>query len=282
MKADNIEFNKSETEINSSITEILSQPISDKEIETKLKVIYSCIDNTTLEGSDTIEKIKDICNNSLLHCNLDKGINRVAAVCVYPTFVSKVKEFLKGSDIKVASVAGGFPSGQLPLELKVSEVKYAIDNGADEIDTVISRGLLLEGRYDEVYEELITIREACKGVELKVILETGEIQTPTNIYIASKLAIEAGADFIKTSTGKISVGATETAAYVMLTAIKEAEEKLGKKIGFKAAGGISDKDKALAFLRLTEYFLGKNSVDNNRFRIGASRLTKVLYEQLTA
>lgn len=274
-------FSLTDTEIDIDLDRILSVSLNDDDSIQKLKNIYSCIDNTTLEGSDNNEKIKKFCADTYLATNIEKGIKSVASVCVYPTFVKLAKECLYGKGIKVASVAGGFPSAQMPFNLRLQEVKYAVDEGADEIDTVLSRGILLEGRYDVVFEELVTIRSVCKGLKLKVILETGDLQTTDNIYIASKIALAAGADFIKTSTGKIAVGATEKAAYIMLKAIQEEAKTAGRIAGFKAAGGISIPQQALNYYKIAEYFLG-NNIDNNLFRIGASRLTKSLYEQLTA
>ena len=281
MKINNIRFPLTNDEIELNLTSILSRQIDDIEVFDKLKKIYSCIDNTTLEGADNDSKLIKFCNDTLLATDEQKGVGNVASVCVYPTFVSLAKKCLKDTDIKVASVAGGFPSAQMPLKLRLEEIKYAVNEGADEIDTVISRGWLLDGKYDEVYNELVAMRQICNNVKLKVILETGELQTIDNIYIASKIAIAAGADFIKTSTGKISVGATKNAAFVMLTAIKEEMEYSGKKVGFKAAGGISTPMQALEYFRIAEYFLGDDNLDNKYFRIGASRLTKALYEQLT-
>lgn len=275
-------FPLTDNEIDTDLTRILSATLTDEAISERLKKIYSCIDNTTLEGSDNNEKIKNFCTATYLSLSTDmvKGVHTVASVCVYPVFVRLAKECLKGSGIAVASVAGGFPSAQMPFGLRLQEVQYAVNEGADEIDTVLSRGMLLEGRYDDVFDELVAIRKVCSGLKLKVILETGELQTNDNIYIASKIALAAGADFIKTSTGKIAVGATEKAAYVMLKAIQEEAENSGRIAGFKAAGGISSVEQALNYYKIAEYFLG-NNIDNNVFRIGASRLTKSLYEQLT-
>lgn len=274
-------FSLTDVEIDIDLARILSDSLNSSDSIQDLKKIYSCIDNTTLEGSDNNERIKKFCTDTYLATNVEKEIKSVASVCVYPTFVKLAKECLAGKGIGVASVAGGFPSAQMPFNLRLQEVKYAVDEGADEIDTVLSRGMLLEGKYDAVFEELTAIRSACKGLKLKVILETGDLQTTDNIYIASKIALAAGADFIKTSTGKIAVGATEKAAYIMLKAIQEEAESTGRVAGFKAAGGISTARQALNYYKITEYFLG-NNIDNNLFRIGASRLTKLLYEQLTA
>ena len=206
---------------------------------------------------------------------------RVAAVCVYPRFVSVAKRVLDNSGIMVASVAGAFPHGQLPINLKVEEVKYAIGEGADEIDMVLSRGALLAGEDNVVRDEVAMMKEACQGRTLKVILETGELPSPTLITKASLLAIEGGADFIKTSTGKIGVGATLEAAEVMLKCIADSVKINKKRVGFKAAGGISTPEEALAYAEMAKKILGEEYINNQSFRIGASRLTDRLYSILT-
>ena len=202
-------------------------------------------------------------------------------MCVYPRFVAIAKKTLAGSGIKVASVAGAFPHGQLPIHLKVEEVKYAVGEGADEIDMVLSRGALLAGEDNIVRNEVAMMKEACQGKTLKVILETGELPSPTLIAKASQLAIDGGADFIKTSTGKIGVGATLEAAEVMLNVIAESVKINKKRIGFKAAGGISTPEEALAYAQLAKKIMGDDYINNQTFRIGASRLTDCLFSILT-
>ena len=246
-----------------------------------LKLILSCIDNTTLEGADTREKVKSLCERSIAMQDPQKGIGHVAAVCVYPVFVRQAKELLSGSGIRVASVAGAFPAGQSPIHVKVAEVEYAVAEGADEIDMVISRGALLEGDYDRVRSEVAAIKQACGEAHLKAILETGELQSEENIRRASELAIEGGADFIKTSTGKIAISATPEAAEVMLKVIADHYQKTGKLVGFKAAGGISTPEQALQYLELAKRYMGKEYVNSQFFRIGASRLTNKLFSLLT-
>ncbi len=260
-----------------------------KEIETagvpdrdQLINMLNFVDLTTLEGSDNAERIEQLCDKGLSLPGMGDGIRGVAAVCVYPPFVALAADILYGTGIKVASVAAGFPSGQLPVHLKVSEVEYAVEQGADEIDIVISRGTFLEGDYLQVYDEIAMLKEACGEAHLKVILETGELGSLTNIKIASKLAIDAGADFIKTSTGKIQPAATPEAACVMLMCIKEHYEATGVRIGFKPAGGISDPMQALLYTKLVEKILGKEWLNNSLFRIGASRLVDRLMEKILA
>lgn len=238
--------------------------------------VFSCIDNTTLNATDTDASVEAFCRHTLAFAPL-----QVAAVCVYPRFVAAAKHALQGSGIRVASVAGAFPHGQLPLELKVEEVKYAIGQGADEIDMVLSRGVLLAGDDDTVVREVQAMKEACQGRTLKVILETCELPSPTLVAHASQLAIDGGADFIKTSTGKGTAGATPQAAETMLYVIAENVKKSGKKVGFKAAGGISTPEEALVYANLAKKILGEDFVKNQIFRIGASRLTDRLFSFLT-
>lgn len=247
----------------------------------RLRRVFTCIDNTTLEGSDTNERVEKLCRRSIELQDTAKGIGHVAAVCVYPVFVRLARKCLQGSGIRVASVAGAFPAGQAPLAVKLQEVRYAVDEGADEIDMVISRGALLEGDYGRVFDEIAAIRSETAGQTLKVILETGELQTPENIAKAAQLAIDAGADFIKTSTGKIAVSATLEASEVMLKTIKKHHDDTGKWVGFKAAGGISSPEQVLKYCLLAEDIVGKEQVTNQFFRIGASRLTERLFLFLT-
>ena len=235
--------------------------------------VFSCIDNTTLNGTDNEAHVEAFCRHTM-------EMGRVAAVCVYPRFVSVARKTLAGSGIRVASVAGAFPHGQLPIELKVEEVQYALGEGADEIDRVLSRGALLAGEDNLVRDEVAMMKEACQGRTLKVILETGEL-SPTLMATASQLAIDGGADFIKTSTGKISVGATLEAAETMLKVINENVKKSKKTVGFKAAGGISTPEEALAYAEMAKKIMGDDYVRSQTFRIGASRLTDRLFAFLT-
>ena len=246
-----------------------------------LRHVFTCIDNTTLEGSDTHERVEKLCRRSIELQDKSKGIGHVAAVCVYPVFVRQARGYLQGSGIRVASVAGAFPAGQSPLPVKLQEIRYALDEGAEEIDMVISRGAFLEGDYNRVFDEIAAIRNETAGRTLKVILETGELQSAANIEKASELAIDAGADFIKTSTGKIAVSATLEAAEVMLKTIKKHHEKTGRWVGFKAAGGISMPEEVLKYYLLAEQIVGKEQTTNQFLRIGASRLTERLFSFLT-
>lgn len=245
-----------------------------------LKLALSMIDLTTLEGKDTPGKVKQLCYKALhLHENLN-NIPTVAAICVYPTYVKIAKNELKGSDIQVASVATAFPSGQSSLATKIMDTKFAVEQGADEIDMVISRGEFLAGEYNFVFDEIASIKEACGTAHLKVILETGELDTLDNVRKASEIAMYAGADFIKTSTGKIQPAATMPVTYVMLDAIKDFYLKTGNIIGMKPAGGISTSKIALQYLVMLNEVLGDKWMNKKYFRFGASSLANDILMQL--
>jgi len=245
-----------------------------------LKLALSMIDLTTLEGKDTPGKVKQLCYKALHPHDQLEGLPQVAAVCVYPTYVSLAKKELEGSGIFVASVATAFPSGQSSLKTKLSDTLFAVDQGADEIDMVISRGEFLAGNYEFVFDEIAAIKEACGKAHLKVILETGELDTLDNVRKASELAMHAGADFIKTSTGKIQPAATLPVTYVMLDAIKDFYLKTGKMIGMKPAGGISNSKIALQYLVMLNEVLGEKWMNKNYFRFGASSLANDILMQL--
>lgn len=245
-----------------------------------MKLALSMIDLTTLEGKDTVGKVKQMCQKAL---HLSYGIPNlptVAAVCVYPTHVATAKQLLKNSSIKIASVATAFPSGNSSLSIKLEDTKIALDNGADEIDMVISRGEFLSGNYNFVYDEIASIKNACGNARLKVILETGELSTLDNVRKASDIAILAGADFIKTSTGKIQPAATMPVTLVMLQAIKDHYQKTGVMVGMKPAGGISTSKSALQYLVMLYETLGPKWMSNHWFRFGASSLANDILLQL--
>ena len=245
-----------------------------------LKLALSMIDLTTLEGKDTEGKIRQLCYKALHPHDALPGLPRVAAVCVYPVHVKTAKEALKGSAVKVASVSTAFPSGNAPLDVKIADTKFAIDQGADEIDMVISRGEFLKGNYNFVFDEIATIKALCGPVRLKVIFETGELSSLDNVRRASDLAIYAGADFIKTSTGKIQPAATMSVSLVMLQAIKDYYAKTGKMVGMKPAGGISTSKLALQYLVMLYETLGPAWMTNEWFRFGASSLANDIILQL--
>lgn len=251
--------------------------------ETKLiglKLALSMIDLTTLEGKDTPEKVKQLCYKALHPSNDIQGLPNLAAVCVYPIHVKTAKLSLKNSSVKVASVATGFPSGNASLKTKLIETNYAIEQGADEIDMVISRGEFLSGNYTFVFDEIAAIKNVCGKIKLKVILETGELSTLDNIRKASDIAIYAGADFIKTSTGKIQPASTMPVTLVMLEAIKDYYLKTNIQIGMKPAGGISNAKSALQYLVMLNETLGSKWMTNEWFRFGASSLANDILLQL--
>jgi deoxyribose-phosphate aldolase len=245
-----------------------------------LKMALSMIDLTTLEGKDTPGKVKQMCYKAQHLHDLLPGLPTVAAVCVYPSMVKIAKKEVAGSGVNVASVSTAFPSGQAPLEVKITDTKFAVDEGADEIDMVISRGKFLSGEYNYVFDEIATIKEACGKARLKVILETGELATLDNVRKASDLAIYAGADFIKTSTGKIQPAATMQVTYTMLMAIKDYYDKTGIMIGMKPAGGISTSKLALHNLVMVKEVLGSAWLTNEWFRFGASSLANDVLMQI--
>lgn len=247
-----------------------------------LKLALNMIDLTTLEGKDTEGKVKQMCYKAMHPHDALPGLPTTAAVCVYPTMVKTAKEALKGSNVKVASVSTAFPSGNSTMEIKLLDTKFALDNGADEIDMVISRGEFLKGNYNFVFDEIAAIKDLTHKYKarLKVIFETGEISTLDNVRRASDIAIYAGADFIKTSTGKIGVAATMPVTLVMLDAIKDYYYKTGIQVGMKPAGGISTAKGALQYLVMLHETLGNAWLDNKWFRFGASSLANDLILQL--
>ena len=245
-----------------------------------LKMVLSMIDLTTLEGKDTDGKVKQMCYKASHLHDILPGLPTTAAVCVYPSMVKVAKEALKNTHVKVASVATAFPSGQSTREIKIADTKFAVENGADEIDMVISRGEFLKGNYNFVFDEIAAVKEACGKARLKVIFETGELSTLDNVRKASEIAIYAGADFIKTSTGKIAPAATMPVTLVMLEAIRDYYYKTGIMIGMKPAGGISTAKSALHYLVMVKETLGTAWLSNEWFRFGASSLANDVLMQL--
>ncbi len=252
-----------------------------KEAKTNgLKLALNMIDLTTLEGMDTPSKIKQLCYKAVHLHNELPNLPTVAAVCVFPTFVKVAKKALSGTQVKVASVATAFPSGHADMEIKLKETKYAVQEGADEVDMVISRGHFHAGEYTYVYDEIASIKEACSSARLKVILETGELGNLDKVRRASEIAIHAGADFIKTSTGKISPAATPDVTLVMLEAIRDHHYKTGEMVGMKPAGGISTAKAALHNLVMVKETLGNQWLSPEWFRFGASRLANDILMQI--
>ncbi len=245
-----------------------------------LHMVLSMIDLTTLEGQDTPGKVKQLCQKAIhLHDALP-GLPHVAAICVYPTMVGVAKKALGNNDINVASVATAFPSGMAPRQIKLEETRIAVDDGADEIDMVISRGAFLQGEYGFVFDEIAAIKEACGDAHLKVILETGELGTLDRVRRASVLAMHAGADFIKTSTGKIQPAATLPVTLVMLQAIRDYFYETGRMVGMKPAGGISSSKLAIHYLVMLRETLGNAWMTPEWYRFGASSLANDVLMQL--
>jgi deoxyribose-phosphate aldolase len=245
-----------------------------------LELAVRMTDLTSLEGADTPGKVAALASKAVRPDPSDATVPSVAAVCVYPNLVPTAVERLHGSDVKVASVATAFPSGQSPLETKLEEVRWVVEHGADEVDMVIDRGAFLGGRYAKVYDEIVRVKEACGDAHLKVILETGELGTYDNVRRASLLAMAAGGDFIKTSTGKLSSAATLPVALVMLEAIRDVYEETGRRVGFKPAGGIRNAKQAVQHLVLVHETLGVDWLTPDLYRFGASSLLNDILMQL--
>jgi deoxyribose-phosphate aldolase len=245
-----------------------------------MKLALSMIDLTTLEGADTPNKVRQLCYKGMHPHDSLPGLPTVAAICVYPTMVKVAKKALGDSGVKVASVSTAFPSGQAPKSVKIADTRFAVNEGADEIDMVISRGHFHSGEYSFVFDEIAAIKEACGDARLKVILETGELGTYDKVRLASDIAIAAGADFIKTSTGKISPAATMEVTLVMLHAIRDHYLKTGEMIAMKPAGGIRTSKQALHYLMMVKEELGPEWLDKHWFRFGASSLANDILMQL--
>lgn len=257
-----------------------TRSIKDQSKMQGLKMVLNMIDLTTLEGKDTPGKVKQMCYKAQHLHDLHLGLPNVAAVCVYPSMVAIAKKELINSTVKIASVSTAFPSGQAPMKVKITDTKFAVDAGADEIDMVISRGKFLSGEYNFVFDEIAAIKEACGKARLKVILETGELATLDNVRKASDIAIYAGADFIKTSTGKIQPAATMQVTYTMLMAIRDYFDETGIMVGMKPAGGISTSKLALHNLVMVKEILGDAWLNNHWFRFGASSLANDVLMQI--
>jgi deoxyribose-phosphate aldolase len=260
--------------------------LSTRSIKTTAKayaidLAIAMIDLTTLEGADTHGKVRALCAKAQRPDPADPSCPSVAAVCVYPDMVPVARAALDGSAVKVASVATAFPSGRAALDIKLADTRDAVEAGADEIDMVIDRGAFLSGHYQQVFDEIVAVQQACSGAHLKVILETGELATYDNVRRASWLAMLAGADVIKTSTGKISPAATLPVTMVMLEAVRDFRDSTGRQVGVKAAGGIRTAKDAIRHLVLVNETAGADWLDPDRFRIGASSLLNDLLMQRT-
>ncbi len=269
-----------EVGVNERVARFQSRSIKTASKIEALKLVLSMIDLTTLEGQDTPGKVRQLCQKAIhLHDALP-DLPHVAAVCVYPTMVGVAREALAGRDINIASVATAFPSGQAPLSVKLEDTRMAVAAGANEIDMVISRGEFLAGHHGRVFDEIVAIKEACGDAHLKVILETGELGTLDRVRRASVLAMHAGADFIKTSTGKIQPAATMPVTLVMLQAIRDYYYDTGRMVGMKPAGGISSAKLAVHYLVMLRETLGNAWMTPDWFRFGASSLANDVLMQL--
>jgi len=269
-----------EVGVDERVARFCSRSIKKESKVQALKLALSMIDLTTLEGQDTQGKVTQLCQKAIHVHDALPGLPHVAAVCVYPTMVAVARKALRGHDIKVASVATAFPSGMAPLGVKLEETRLAVQEGADEVDMVISRGAFLEGEYRRVFDEIVAIKEACGQARLKVILETGELGTLDRVRRASTIAMHAGADFIKTSTGKIQPAATLPVTLVMLQAIRDHYHSTGRRVGMKPAGGISKAKQAIQYLVMLRETLGEGWLTPEWFRFGASSLVNDILMQL--
>jgi len=245
-----------------------------------LELAIRMMDLTTLEGADTPGKVAALASKGIRPDPVSPSVPSVAAICVYPNLVETAAERVRGTGVKVASVATAFPSGQSPTELKVAEVRQVVELGADEVDMVIDRGAFLAGRYAKVYDEIVRVKEACGDRHLKVILETGELGTYDNVRRASLLAMAAGADFIKTSTGKLPSAATLPVTLVMLEAIRDVHDETGRRVGMKPAGGIRTAKQAVQYLVQLHETLGPDWLIPDLYRLGASSLLNDVLMQL--
>ena len=268
-------------EVHAAVTRLLESKKAQYNTPEVLQELLSTVELTTLTVTDSKESVMRFTEKVNAFAEAHPELPHIATICVYPNFAGTVSETLEVEGVEVACVSGGFPSSQTFQEIKVAETALALHEGATEIDMVLSVGAFLEGDYETCADEIAEMKQVCGDYDLKVILETGALQTAENIKRASILSIYAGADFIKTSTGKISVSTTPEAAYVMCQTIKEYYKETGIKIGFKAAGGVSTVDDALTYYTIVRELLGKEWIDENLFRIGTSRLANLLVQAIT-
>lgn len=270
-----------DNEIKEKVNRLINEKVAANNTEAVKKLLFSCIDLTSLNTTDCEKGIMEFTEKVNKFDDQFPDLQTVAAICVYPNFAEVVRNSLDVEDVKIACVAGGFPSSQTFTEVKIAETAMAIMDGADEIDIVISVGKFLSEDYEGMCEEIQEIKDACKEHHLKVILETGALGSAENIKKASILSMYSGADFIKTSTGKQQPAATPEAAYVMCQAIKEYYDETGNKIGFKPAGGINTVNDALVYYTIVKEILGEDWMNNELFRLGTSRLANLLLSDVT-
>lgn len=273
-------FTLTDEQVSKKVNHLLTEKFQENNNRSVYRKLYSCIDLTSLNSTDSNDNIWKLVEKVNSFDGSNPEMDNVAAICVYPNFAGTVKEALT-ADVKIACVAGGFPSSQTFSEIKVAETSLAVADGADEIDVVINVGKFLAGEYEDMCEELTEIKEACRHASLKIILETGALQNAKNIHNAAILALYSGADFLKTSTGKGYPGASPEAAYVLCQSIHSYHAKTGKKIGLKLAGGIATAEDAVKYYTIVKETLGEEWCNNSLFRIGASRLADTLVEKAT-
>lgn len=272
--------NLSDADVPARVASIIENKVAENNTEEVKKLLFNCIDLTTLNSTDSDESVMKFTEKVNKFDDEFPDLKNVAAICVYPNFAEVVKNTLDVDGINIACVSAGFPSSQTFIEVKIAETAMALMEGADEIDIVISIGKFLSGDYETMCEEIQELKDTCKERHLKVILETGALKTASNIKKASILSMYSGADFIKTSTGKQQPAATPEAAYVMCEAIKEYYEKTGNKIGFKPAGGINTVNDALIYYTIVKEILGEEWLNNEFFRLGTSRLANLLLSDI--
>ena len=272
--------NLSDADVQARVASIIENKVAENNTEEVKKLLFNCIDLTTLNSTDSDESVMKFTKKVNKFDDEFPDLKNVAAICVYPNFAEVVKNTLDVDGINIACVSAGFPSSQTFIEVKIAETAMALMEGADEIDIVISIGKFLSGDYETMCEEIQELKDTCKERHLKVILETGALKTASNIKKASILSMYSGADFIKTSTGKHQPAATPEAAYVMCEAIKEYYEKTGNKIGFKPAGGINTVNDALIYYTIVKEILGEEWLNNKLFRLGTSRLANLLLSDI--
>lgn len=272
--------NLKDEDIQSRVADLIEKKVPENNTEEVKKLLFNCIDLTTLNTTDSDESVMHFTEKVNQFDDEYPDLKNVAALCVYPNFAAIVKSTLEVEGVNIACVSGGFPSSQTFIEVKIAETALAISDGANEIDIVISVGEFLSGDYQTMCEEIQELKDACKEHHLKVILETGALKSASNIKKASILSMYAGADFIKTSTGKQQPAATPEAAYVMCQAIKEYFDKTGNKVGFKPAGGINTVNDALIYYTIVKEILGEEWLNNKLFRLGTSRLANLLLSEI--
>lgn len=270
----------SDSEIDASVAKLIAEKVDGNNTTEVKKFLFNCIDLTTLNSTDSDESVLKFTEKVNLFEQEFPDLKNVAAICVYPNFAQVVRDTLEVENVNIACVAAGFPSSQTYIEVKIAETAMTIMEGADEVDVVISIGKFLSGDYETMCEEIQEIKAVCKEKHLKVILETGALGSAENIKKASILSIYSGADFIKTSTGKMQPAATPEAAYVMCQAIKEYYAETGNKIGFKPAGGINTVHDALVYYTIVKEILGDEWLTNDLFRLGTSRLANLLLSDI--